>query len=139
MEKASSVSEPPQTLWQSLAHLGPGIVLASSIVGSGELIATTIVGAEAGFALLWLIILGCAIKVAAQIEIGRTTLTWGRTPLDAFNRVPGPRFAGLGWIYWGWVFMTVLIVVQQGGIVAGVVTAAKVQAGAQVGNLWLRG
>ena len=35
--------------------------------------------------------------------------------------------------------MTALIVVQQGGIVAGVVTAAKVQAGAQVGNLWLRG
>jgi Mn2+/Fe2+ NRAMP family transporter len=120
MEGASSVSEPPQTLWQSLSHLGPGIILASSIVGSGELIATTIVGAEAGFVLLWLIILGCAIKVAAQIEIGRTTLTWGRTPLDAFNRVPGPRFAGLGWIYWGWVCMTALIVVQQGGILAGV-------------------
>ena len=120
MEKASTVSEPPQTLWQSLAHLGPGIVLASSIVGSGELIATTIVGAEAGFVLLWLIILGCAIKVAAQIEIGRTTLTWGRTPLDAFNRVPGPRFLGMGWIYWGWVLMTALIVVQQGGILAGV-------------------
>jgi len=113
-------SEPPQTLWQSFAHLGPGIVLASSIVGSGELIATTIVGAEAGFVLLWLIIVGCAIKVAAQIEIGRNTLTWGRTPLDAFNRVPGPRFAGLGWIYWGWVVMTALIVVQQGGILAGV-------------------
>jgi len=120
MARASSVSEPPQTLWQSLAHLGPGIVLASSIVGSGELIATTIVGAESGFVLLWLIILGCAIKVAAQIEIGRTTLTWGRTPLDAFNRVPGPRFAGLGWIYWGWVLMTALIVVQQGGVLAGV-------------------
>ena len=120
MEKASTVSEPPQTIWQSLAHLGPGIVLASSIVGSGELIATTIVGAEAGFVLLWLIILGCAIKVAAQIEIGRTTLTWGRTPLDAFNRVPGPRILGMGWIYWGWVFMTALIVVQQGGILAGV-------------------
>ncbi len=120
MEKAATVSEPPQTLWQSLAHLGPGIVLASSIVGSGELIATTIVGAEAGFVLLWLIILGCAIKVAAQIEIGRTTLTWGRTPLDAFNRVPGPRFLGMGWIYWGWVLMTALIVVQQGGILAGV-------------------
>jgi len=120
MERASSVSEPPQTLWQSLSHLGPGIILASSIVGSGELIATTIVGAEAGFVLLWLIILGCAIKVAAQIEIGRTTLTWGRTPLDAFNRVPGPRFAGLGWIYWAWVLMTALVVVQQGGILAGV-------------------
>ncbi len=120
MAEAYRGSEPPQTLWQSLAQLGPGIVLASSIVGSGELIATTIVGAEAGFALLWLIILGCAIKVAAQIEIGRTTLTWGRTPLDAFNRVPGPRFAGLGWIYWAWVVMTALIIVQQGGILSGV-------------------
>ncbi|MFM8707986.1 MAG: Nramp family divalent metal transporter, partial [Planctomycetia bacterium] len=114
------MSDPPRTLWQSLAHLGPGLILASSIVGSGELIATTIVGAEAGFVLLWLIILGCAIKVAAQVEIGRTTLAWGRTPLDAFNRVPGPRVAGLNWIYWGWVMMTALVVVQQGGILSGV-------------------
>ncbi len=112
--------DPPRTLRDSLAYLGPGIILASSIVGSGELIAATTVGAEAGFLLLWLIMIGCAIKVAAQIEIGRTTLTWGRTPLVAFDAVPGPRVAGRGWIYWGWVVMTLLIVVQQGGILMGV-------------------
>ncbi len=116
----SATTEPPRTLRESLAHLGPGIVLASSIVGSGELIATTTTGAQAGFALLWLILLGCVIKVAAQVEIGRTTLTWGRTSLDAFDRVPGPRLAGRGWITWAWVVMTALIVVQQGGVVAGV-------------------
>ena len=120
MPQISSITEPPRTLWQSLSHLGPGIILASSIVGSGELIATTIVGAEAGFILLWLIIVGCAIKVAAQIEIGRKTLTWGRTPLAAFDRVPGPRLGGRGWIYWAWMLMTMLIVVQQGGILSGV-------------------
>lgn len=113
-------SLPPATLRQCLAYLGPGIILASSIVGSGELIAATTVGAEAGFVLLWLIIIGCGIKVAAQIEIGRSTLTWGRTPLQAFDSVPGPRLAGRGWVYWGWAIMTVLIVVQQGGILAGV-------------------
>jgi len=112
--------DPPRSLWRSLGHMGPGIVLASSIVGSGELIATTIVGAEAGFLLLWLIVIGCAIKVAAQVEIGRATLTWGRTPLAAFDRVPGPRFCGRGWIYWGWAVMMALIVVQQGGILSGV-------------------
>jgi Mn2+/Fe2+ NRAMP family transporter len=112
--------EPPRTVRETLAALGPGIVLASCIVGSGELIAATTVGAEAGFLLLWLIVLGCAIKVAAQIEIGRTALTWGRTPLAAFDAVPGPRLAGRGWIYWGWVVMTLLIVVQQGGILMGV-------------------
>ena len=60
-------SDPPRTLWASLAHLGPGIILASSIVGSGELIAATTTGAEAGFALLWLILIGCVIKVGAQV------------------------------------------------------------------------
>jgi Mn2+/Fe2+ NRAMP family transporter len=120
MTQETQTSAPPKSLWESLAHLGPGIILASSIVGSGELIATTTVGAEAGFALLWLIVIGCAIKVAAQVEIGRNTVTWGRTPLDAFDRVPGPRLGGRNWIYWGWAMMTLLIVVQQGGIVAGV-------------------
>lgn len=129
----------PTTLRETLAQLGPGIILASSIVGSGELIAATTVGAEAGFSLLWLIVLGCAIKVAAQIEIGRHTLAWGRTPLAAFDRVPGPRIGGLGWIYWGWVVMTALVVVQQGGILAGV--AQTLAAGAPVtaaGRAWNR-
>jgi Mn2+/Fe2+ NRAMP family transporter len=114
------VREPPRTVAATLAQLGPGIVLASSIVGSGELIAATTVGAEAGFTLLWLVLIGCGIKVAAQVEIGRHTLAWGRTPLAAFDAVPGPRLAGRGWITWAWVVMTMLIVVQQGGILMGV-------------------
>lgn len=135
----TSLGDPPRTLRETLAYLGPGIILASSIVGSGELIAATTAGAEAGFVLLWLIIIGCAIKVAAQIEIGRNTLTWGRTPLVAFDAVPGPRFAGRGWIYWGWAVMTLLIVVQQGGILMGV--AQTLAAGApltQAGREWNR-
>ena len=114
------VREPPHSFAATLAQLGPGIVLASSIVGSGELIAATTVGAEAGFTLLWLVLIGCGIKVAAQVEIGRHTLAWGRTPLAAFDAVPGPRLAGRGWITWAWAVMTILIVVQQGGILMGV-------------------
>jgi Mn2+/Fe2+ NRAMP family transporter len=138
-EPLRTTADPPQSLVASLRHLGPGIVLASSIVGSGELIATTRTGAEAGFLLLWLIIIGCVIKVAAQVEIGRATLAWGRTPLDAFDRVPGPRLAGRGWIYWGWVVMTLLVLVQQGGILSGV--AQTLAAGLPVtsaGRAWNR-
>ena len=119
-EKLEEYTPPPKTFWKTITALGPGIILASSIVGSGELIATTVVGAKVGFSLLWLIILGCAVKVAAQIEIGRNAITWGRTPLASFDRVPGPRVAGRGWIYWCWAVMMMLIVVQQGGILAGV-------------------
>lgn len=111
--------DPPRTLGATLATLGPGMIIAGSIVGSGELIATTKVGAEAGFALLWLVALGCIIKVFAQVELGRYAITWGRTPLSALDEVPGPRLR-VNWLIWYWAGMTLLIISQQGGIVGGV-------------------
>jgi Mn2+/Fe2+ NRAMP family transporter len=95
------------------------MIIAGSIVGSGELIATTKAGAEAGFWLLWLIIFGCVIKVSTQVELGRYTITWSQTPLKALDNVPGPRLK-VNWVLWYWVIMTFLIISQQGGIVGGV-------------------
>jgi manganese transport protein len=46
--------------------LGPGFVLTASIVGSAELIATTALGAKAGYVALWVILLTCAVNVALQ-------------------------------------------------------------------------
>ncbi len=116
---SSSVKEPPRTLGATLLRLGPGMIIAGSIVGSGELIATTKAGAEAGFCLLWLIIIGCVIKVSTQIEFGRYAVTWGQTPLKALNSLPGPRLK-VNWLLWYWTGMTLLVISQQGGIVGGV-------------------
>ena len=110
---------PPRTFGATLLRLGPGMIIAGSIVGSGELIATTKAGAEAGFWLLWLIILGCVVKVSTQIEFGRYTITWSQTPLRALNSVPGPRLR-VNWLLWYWAFMTILVISQQGGIVGAV-------------------
>ncbi len=52
----SQIKEPPNTLLGTLSHLGPSMILSASIVGSGELIMTTTLGAQAGFAALWVII-----------------------------------------------------------------------------------
>jgi len=116
---ASLVREPPRTLGATLVRLGPGMIIAGSIVGSGELIATTKAGAEAGFWLLWLIIFGCVIKVSTQIELGRYTITWTETPLKALDSIPGPRLK-VNWVLWYWAAMTVIIISQQGGIIGGV-------------------
>ena len=119
------IESPPRTLGATLARLGPGIIIAGSIVGSGELIATTKVGAEAGFWLLWLILIGCAIKVFAQVELGRYTLIHRETPLAALNSLPGPRWR-VNWLIWCWVFVTLLVMTQQGGIVGGVGQALSI-------------
>jgi Mn2+/Fe2+ NRAMP family transporter len=123
---------PPTTAWGIMRRLGPGLIVAGSIVGSGELIATTKTGAEAGFWLLWLIVIGCVIKVFCQVEMGRYSLVAGKTTMYGLNEVPGPaasmtatgnwnRHAIRGnWIVWYWFLMWLAGIGQLGGIVGGV-------------------
>jgi len=117
------VQDPPRGFWQTLKRLGPGLIIAGSIVGSGELIATTKTGAQAGIVLLWLIIIGCVIKVFVQVELGRYTIGHGETTLAALDQVPGPRLR-VGWIVWFWLAMMLIGIGQLGGIVGGVGQAA---------------
>lgn len=119
------IVEPPRGAWGIVRRLGPGLIIAASIVGSGELIATTKTGAQAGIALLWLILIGCLIKVFAQIELGRFTISHGETTLAAVDRVPGPRLVA-NWIVWAWLAMMVCTTGQLGGIVGGVGQALAV-------------
>ncbi len=120
-DAASLIESPPTTLGGILRRLGPGLIVAGSIVGSGELIATTKTGAEAGFWLLWLILIGCVIKVFVQVEFGRYSIVNGDSTMAALNSVPGPRIRGHGnWIVWYWFLMWLASIGQLGGIVGGV-------------------
>ncbi len=123
------VRAPPKTIGGILRHLGPGLIIAGSIVGSGELIATTATGAEAGFWLLWLIVIGCVIKVFTQVEMGRYTIISGRTAMAGLNDVPGPRVRGSGnWLSFYWLLMFFVSIAQLGGIVGGVGQALSISA-----------
>ena len=118
---APQTLSPPTSFFGILSYLGPGLIIAASIVGSGELIATTLTGARGGLSLLWLIILGCVVKVFAQIEIGRFTVSTGIPTLSALNTVPGPKVPGRGnWLVWYWFFMWFCSIGQLGGIVGSV-------------------
>ncbi|MDG2131376.1 MAG: Nramp family divalent metal transporter [Fuerstiella sp.] len=117
---AEHIVEPPTTVRNILRQVGPGLIIAANIVGSGELIMTTKTGAEAGIALLWLILLGCVVKVFVQLELGRFTISHGETTLSSLNRVPGPRGGRVNWIVMLWGFMMMTTVGQLGGIVGGV-------------------
>jgi len=110
---------PPLSIVGIIRNLGPGLIIAGSIVGSGELIATTKTGAEAGFSLLWLVIIGCVIKVFVQVELGRYTIVTGKTAMEGLDSVPGPRLR-VNWLLWYWLIMFVVSMAQLGGIVGGV-------------------
>jgi Mn2+/Fe2+ NRAMP family transporter len=113
------ICDAPTSFGGIVRQLGPGLIIAASIVGSGELIATTKTGAQAGISLLWLVIVGCVIKVFVQIELGRVALGHGETTLTSLNRVPGPRLV-VNWIVWYWLIMMLVGFGQLGGIIGGV-------------------
>ncbi len=92
----------------TLRHLGPGMILAGSVVGSGELIVTTKLGAVAGFVLLWFVVLSCAVKVVVQTELARHTVSSGETFLRVFNSLPGPAGARPRWLTIPWMAAFVL-------------------------------
>lgn len=131
------VENPPTSWWSALRKVGPGILLAGTIVGSGELILTTSFGASYGFAFLWLILFSCAIKVFVQIELGRFTISGGQPTLSALDQIghgtqdhstndlnsPHPRMASLRlgrWLVWWWFLMLLCTVFQLGGMLGAV-------------------
>jgi manganese transport protein len=89
-------------------------------VGSGELIATTTLGARAGYIALWIILLSCIIKVAIQLEFGRNAICYGKTVMNTFNDLPGWRIKGTNWTIWMWFFLWIVKPLQVGGILGGV-------------------
>ena len=101
------IAEPPRSLLSALSKIGPGLILAASIVGTGELINTTALGAKQGFVLLWLILASCVVKVFVQVEMGRYAITRGKTSLAAIDTLPGPRL-GASWLCWVWLVMMLL-------------------------------
>ena len=112
------VREPPRAFSGIVRLIGPGLILASSIVGSGELIATTVLGAENGYILLWLIIMSCLVKTVVQNELGRYAIGTGKTTLEAFNEVPGPRLK-VSWLVWMWCAMVTVTLFQVGAMLGG--------------------
>lgn len=114
-----NIKDPPTSFVGRLQHLGPGFILSASIVGSGELIATTTLGAQAGFVTFWVILVSCFIKVAVQVEIAKHTILTGETAMQMLNKLPGRSFGEANWSIWAMLIMMTLKLFQVGGIIGG--------------------
>ena len=99
----------PKNRWKLL---GPGIVVAATGVGAGDLVATLIAGSRFGYALLWAAILGTVLKIALAEGVGRWSLASGRTMFDGWSSLPGgvgrvngaTAYFGVYVVLWGFVY-----------------------------------
>ena len=83
--------------WINLLHMfGPGAIIASVTVGTGETIFAPRIGAVFGYAMLWVILVTVLFK-AVQVYTGaRYLVLTGEHPMQAWARIPGPR----AWAAW---------------------------------------
>lgn len=114
---AAAIKDPPTRFRDRLRYLGPGFVLSASIVGSGELVATTVLGAKAGFACLWVILVSCLVKVTVQLEFGKHAINTGESTMAALNHLPGPKLGKANWSIWMWLLLMIAKFLQVGGII----------------------
>jgi Mn2+/Fe2+ NRAMP family transporter len=75
---------------------GPGLLWAMSAVGSGSVLFTPRVGSEYGYTFLWLLWSVAFLMWVMIREAGRFAVATGRTLLDGFSTLPGPR----NWALW---------------------------------------
>ncbi len=114
---------PPPTSWRRrLRYLGPSVVISGAIVGSGEMILTSGLGAAAGFVMLWWVLLSCWIKSLIQAELARYTLVSGDTYVRAINRLPFQIRIGRGHVSFAVAISLIALVpslVGLGGVIGG--------------------
>lgn len=118
----SKIQQPPTTIRGSLKYLGPGMVTSAAVVGSGELITATTLGAQVGFMLLWLVLASTFVKVAVQIELARWSISTGKAAMTGYDQVP-PKIAGRGWISYVGLLMFLQILIGQGGVLGAAALA----------------
>jgi len=97
-----------------LRDLGPGIVIAATGLGAGDLIAASVAGTRYGLAILWAALVGALLKFALNEGLARWQLATGTTLLEGWVRRL-PRF-------WSGYFFAYLLLWSF--IVAGALMAA---------------
>jgi Mn2+/Fe2+ NRAMP family transporter len=91
--------EPVRTSWYRV--VAPGILLAATGVGAGDLLTSTLAGSEAGLSVLWCVAVGALLKWALAEGLTRWQLATGSTLLEGWTWKLG------GWVRW--VFLAYLL------------------------------
>jgi len=81
---------PPRSRrFNPLAFVGPGLLVAATGVGAGDLATASIVGSRLGLGVLWAVLVGAALKYVLNEGLARWQLATGTTLLEGAVRYLG--------------------------------------------------
>ncbi len=96
----------PRNRW---SLIGPGIVVAATGVGAGDLVATLIAGSKFGYALLWAAVVGTILKIALAEAVGRFTLASEKTIFEGWSSLGKGLFGSR--VNWAGLYFGIYVVV----------------------------
>ena len=105
--KAATAPSPSSRSWMS--RLGPGMLVAATGVGAGDLVTASLAGSELGLAVLWAAWVGGVLKWLLNEGLARWQLTTNTTLLEGWRRHLG------GWVNWLFLVYLVLWSIAVGG------------------------
>ncbi|MFJ6695828.1 Nramp family divalent metal transporter [Streptomyces sp. NPDC091272] len=90
----------------SWKYVGPGIVVAATGVGAGDLVATLIAGSQFGYTLLWAAVIGCLVKISLAEATGRWHLATGKTLFEGWRSLGQwtTLYFAVYVVVWGFVY-----------------------------------
>lgn len=102
-----------------LSTVGPGILVAATGVGAGDLATATLTGANVGTAILWAVVVGAALKFVLNEGLTRWQLVTGTTLIEGVV-AQLPRWAL--WVFFAyliaWSFLVAMALMSACGVCA---------------------
>ncbi len=98
-DRSAERGEAPTTWGSRLKLIGPGLVVAATGVGAGDMVSSLTAGTEFGTILIWAVILGAALKFALTEGLGRWYMATRTTILEGWH--------SMGW--WASIYFMVYL------------------------------
>jgi manganese transport protein len=84
LKENSTHHKAPQIIFGRLKFIGPSAIVTGSVVGSGSIVMTPLLGAAAGFTLMWWLLLSIWTKPIIQADISRYIVVTKKTFFNKF-------------------------------------------------------
>lgn len=113
---SSSLSAWPRGPLEWLRLFGPGAIIASMTIGTGELVFSSRGGAIFGYRMLWIFVVILLLKWVLTVTAARHIVLTGVHPLERWMELPGPR----GWLPTIFLILAILTFPVWAGFLSGV-------------------